>query len=307
LSDWEAIIAGWRDPITGKMHIFPTEVLVVHSIDFMFRDHLRDTYRTIEEVNRELGTAYAAFEDIRLPQRDWHYLDFLKHRRAIAWEFATRNYKTVIEYIVIHGRGLINTVIYCAMAIFFALLVNPLAAYALSRYSMPGAYKILLFLMLTMAFPVMVTQIPSFLMMRQFGMLNTFWALVLPTVANGYFIFLLKGFFDSLPRELYESATLDGANEWIMFWIITMNLSKPILAVIALTAFTGAYTNFMFAFIICQDEKMWTLMVWLYQLQQRSGDGVMYASLIIAAIPTFLIFLFCQNIIMRGIVVPMEK
>jgi len=75
----------------------------------------------------------------------------------------------------------------------------------------------------------------------------------------------------------------------------------------ALTAFNVAYSNFMFAFVVCQDEKMWTLMVWLYQLKQQSGQAVMYASLIIAGIPTLLIFLFCQNIIMRGIVVPSEK
>jgi multiple sugar transport system permease protein len=92
-----------------------------------------------------------------------------------------------------------------------------------------------------------------------------------------------------------------------MFWRVTMSLSKPILAVIALHAFTTAYANFMFALLICQDERMWTLMVWLYQLQQRSGPAVLYASLIIAAVPTFLIFAFCQNIIMRGIVVPVEK
>jgi len=86
-----------------------------------------------------------------------------------------------------------------------------------------------------------------------------------------------------------------------------MSLSKPILAVIALAAFTGAYSNFMMALLICQDEKMWTLMPWLYQLQMRSGPGVVFASLIIAAIPTFLVFALCQNIIMRGIVVPVEK
>ena len=63
----------------------------------------------------------------------------------------------------------------------------------------------------------------------------------------------------------------------------------------------------MFALLICQDQKMWTLMVWLFQLRQRSGQGVIFASLIIAAIPTFLIFALCQNIIMRGIVVPVEK
>ena len=80
-----------------------------------------------------------------------------------------------------------------------------------------------------------------------------------------------------------------------------------ILAVVGLAAFTAAYTNFMFALLICQDEQMWTLMVWLYQLQQTKGEAVVYASLLVAAVPTFLIFLFCQNIIMRGIVVPAEK
>ena len=188
-----------------------------------------------------------------------------------------------------------------------ALIVNPVAAYALSRYKPPSAYKVLLFLMLTMAFPPMVTQIPVFLMLREFDLLNTFWALILPGLAHGYSIFLLKGFLDSLPRELYESAEIDGAGEFRIFWQITMSLSQPILAVIALQAFTTAYSNFMMALLICQNEEMWTLMPWLYQLQQRSGEGVVYSSLIIAAVPTLLIFLFCQNIIMRGIVVPVEK
>jgi len=86
-----------------------------------------------------------------------------------------------------------------------------------------------------------------------------------------------------------------------------MSLSTPILAVIALNAFTHAYANFMMALLICQDKKMWTLMPWLYQLQMGSGQGIVFAALLIAAIPTFLIFAFCQNIIMRGIVVPVEK
>jgi multiple sugar transport system permease protein len=139
------------------------------------------------------------------------------------------------------------------------------------------------------------------------SLLNTFWALVLPGAANGFFIFLLKGFFDSLPRELYESAEIDGAGEWTKFWSITMTLSQPILAVIALNAFVAAYSAFMMALIIIPDPKMWTLMVWLFQLQVGSHLSVIYASLVITAIPTFLVFAFCQNIIIRGIVVPVEK
>jgi ABC-type glycerol-3-phosphate transport system permease component len=139
------------------------------------------------------------------------------------------------------------------------------------------------------------------------SLLNTFSALVLPGMADGFSIFLLKGFFDSLPRELFEAADIDGAGEWTKFWSISMNLSKPILAVIALGAFTGAYSAFMMALIIIPDQQMWTLMVWIFQLQSQSHQSVVYASLVISAIPTLLVFAFCQNIIIRGIVVPTEK
>ena len=320
LADWMAFLSGWKEPVAqeaagnnaaAKLHKMPVELLRVHSVDFMFRDFLEAKHGSIEKVNTLLGLdgdeAYTSFIDILTPQKQLHYMEFKKRTGALRKEFIVRNYITTVEYMMLHGRGIINTVIYCSLTVILALLVNPLAAYALSRYKLPSAYKILLFLMLTMAFPPMVTQIPVFIMLREFNMLNTFAALILPGIAHGYSIFLLKGFFDSLPQELYESASLDGAGEWTMFWIITMNLSKPVLAVIGLQAFTSAYSNFMFALLICQDESMWTLMVWLYQLTTRSGDGVMYAALLIAAIPTFLIFAFCQNIIMRGIVVPSEK
>ena len=126
-------------------------------------------------------------------------------------------------------------------------------------------------------------------------------------MASGYSIFLLKGFFDSMPKELYEAADIDGASEWTKFWMLTMNLSKPILAVIALGAFTNAYSAFMMALIVIPDQKMWTIMVWIFQLQSQAHQSVVYASLVIASIPTFIIFVLCQNVIMRGIVVPSEK
>lgn len=306
-SDWNSFMTGWLDPVTGKMFIIPIETIEISCLDFDYQDEIEKKYETIANVNSKLGTNYASFKEILLPQQAMNYAYFKKNNRALKMEFVTRNYKAVADYIIFHGRGIFNTVVYCILAVLSAVVINPLAAYAMSRYKLPSTYKILLFMLCTMAFPPMVTAIPNFLMLRNLGLLNTFAALLLPGLANGYAIFLLKGFFDSHPQELYECAELDGASEWIIFWHITMSLSKPILAVIALQAFNLAYSNFMFAFVVCQDEKMWTLMVWLYQLQQNSGQAVMYASLIIAAVPTFLIFLFCQNIIMRGIVVPSEK
>jgi len=257
-----------------------------------------EPYLSIAEYNKATGSRIYSWKDIDTSGVD------IKGKR---WHFLKRNFGIVISEIATHGRALRNTIIYCILSVGAALLINPLAAYALSRYKPRCQYKVLLFCMLTMAFPPMVVAIPSFLLLRSLGMLNTYWALILPGVANGYSIFLLKGFFDSLPRELYEAAMIDGASEATMFWHITMSLSKPILAVIALGAFTGAYGNFMMAFLLCQKESMWTLMVYLYQLQQRSTPEVSYAALLIAAIPTLLIFCFCQRLIIRGIVVPVDQ
>jgi len=307
LSDWNGFIQGWTDPTTKVVHRAPTETLRIHCIDFMFRDYLQQQYGSIDRCANELGITATSFGDIQPPQEDVHLIDFRNRTSAIRWEFIARNYLTVFDYLLLHGRAVWNTLVYCVLAIAGALIVNPLAAYALSRYKPPSTYKLLLVMMLTMAFPPMVTQIPVFLLMRDLGMLNTYWALLLPGLANGYSIFLLKGFFDSLPRELYESATLDGAGEIRIFWQITMSLSKPILAVVALSAFTSAYSNFMFALLICQDQSMWTLMVWLYQLQSRATEGVVLASLTVAAIPTLVVFVLCQRVIIRGIVVPVEK
>lgn len=307
LSDWVSFLQGWQDPVGGKEYILPVEHISIASLGFAYQDWLQSEYQTIERLNQVMGLAVAEWGDLAPPQEAARYRRFRQRTGALRWEYVTRNYRTVGDYILLHGRGLLNTAIYCTLAIAVALIFNPLAAYGLSRFKPPSAYKLLLFLMLTMAFPPMVTQIPVFLMLRELSLLNTFWALVLPGLANGYSIFLLKGFFDSLPQELYESASIDGASELRIFWQITMSLSKPILAVIALNAFTLAYGNFMMALLICQDQKMWTLMPWLYQLQQRSGQGIVFASLVIAAIPTFFVFSLCQNVIMRGIVVPVEK
>lgn len=299
LSDWESYLQGWHDPATDNLLMLPAEVLSLDTVEYRFRDWLKKKGANIG------GTTQ--LNAILPPQQAFHYQSFKANASALRAEFLTRNFRTVTDYVVRHGRAVLNTAIYCGLSVLCALIFNPMAAYALSRYRPKSTYKILLLLMMTMAFPPMVTQIPVFLMLRQFHLLNTFAALVLPGLVNGYTIFLLKGFFDSLPRELYECAQLDGAGEFRLFWQITMWLSTPILAVTALGAFTAAYTNFMMALLLCQDERMWTIMPWLYQLQTSSGQGVVFASLIIASIPTMLVFIFCQKIIMRGIVVPVEK
>ena len=235
--DWEKFV---RDP-----QGCPLEALEIYGPRQAFE----------EFVAHRRGIPVEKIAPLRLPIAQADYHDTLAHVGELRWEFTTRNYKDVFEYVVLHGRGILNTLIYCLLAIGSAVVVNPLAAYALSRYKLPHAYKILLFCMATMAFPAEVTVIPVFLLLKRFplwplaggiatfftvfwlvknlwprlvetiqmtlalsvallvggwlipvliykptvSLLNTFAALVLPNMANGFFIFLLKGFFDSLP------------------------------------------------------------------------------------------------------------
>ena len=145
--------------------------------------------------------------------------------------------------------------------------------------------------------------------MRDLELLNTFFALVLPGAANGMAIFILKGFFDSLPQELFEAATIDGASELQIFRIVAMPLVKPILAINCLTAFIAAYNGWEWALTICQKEQMWTIAVWMYQASEWWKDfpWIVSAGFVIASIPTFLVFVSCQKIILKGIVIPSMK
>lgn len=285
----------------------PVHAVEIISPEVLFRKHLARTYGSPDRMNAALGTSYASFNSVKPPYLETDWTEMLEHKPEIKHEFLVRNYREVIEYIALHGRALLNTAILCFGIVLATLTVNPLCAFALSRYNLRATYKILLFLLATMAFPAEVSAIPSFLLIKQLHLLGTYWAIILPGLANGYSIFLLKGFFDSLPKELYEAAQLDGATEMQMYRMITIRLSMPVLAVIGLGAFTMAYGSFMWAFLVCQNPKMWTLMVWLYQMQQWAPQYMVYAGLVLAAIPTLLVFIFCQNIIMRGIIVPSEK
>jgi len=230
------------------------------------------------------------------------------HGSAVRSEFAGRNFGYVLDYILLNGRAVWNTIVFCLLAIITQLTVNPIAAYALSRYPVRQSGKILIFLLATMAFPAEVAMIPSFLLLKDLGLLNTFAALVLPGAASGFMIFLLKGFFDSLPQELFEAASIDGAPETTMMLKIVFPLSRPVLGYLALLAFMGSYGAFIYAYLVAQDQRIWTLMVWIYQLQSGGAPkAVIMAALTLAALPTLVVFLCTQRVIMRGIVLPGER
>lgn len=269
-------------------------------------DSTETRYRTWMAAEHHMSPSEAATLPIPAQSADWSYV--LGHVAELRRSYLVRNYSLVFNFMALHGPAAANTMIYCFLAVVTALIVNPLCAYALSRYNLPYGSTVLLYLLATMAFPAEVTQIPNFLLLKQLGLLNTFAALVLPGAASGYSIFLLKSFFDSLPKELYEAASIDGASEALMFWKITLPVARPIFAVIGLQSFTVAYASFLFALVVCPNPKIWTMSVWLYELQATGAPQyVMLAADVLSSLPLLLIFIFAQRTIMRGIILPSFK
>jgi len=236
-------------------------------------------------------------------------VQFVEHGWRDFLSSAFANYRLVGNYLFLRGRAFVNTLLLVFLTVLASLTVNPLAAYALSRFRLRATEKIILFLLATMAFPAAVTAIPGFLLIRDLGLLNTFAALVLPGVASGMSIFVLKGFFDALPRELYEAAAIDGAGELTVFRKITLPMTTPILAVNALNAFIHAYASWEWAFLVCQRESHWTLAVWMYQMSQTFAHQpwCVMAGFVLVSLPTATVFLVCQKVILRGIVLPSMK
>jgi multiple sugar transport system permease protein len=287
--------------------IVPFELIRFQNPEDNFRNYLREKYLTVQQLNRQHGTTYPSFDAIRPPYREADLLEFYDRKGAIRIGFLLRNFAAVLRSITVRGRALFNTAVLCALSVVGVLLVNPLAAYALSRFRPRVGHRLHFLLLVTAAFPALLTVIPNFLLLKSLRLLNTYWAVVLPTFASGFGILILKSFFDRLPAELFDAARLDGAGEARTFAHVCLPLSGPILAAVALHAFLVTYGMFLWPLLTCQKDKMWPLMVWLYQFHTRDAAAfpeLGMASLLVTAIPLVLLFILCQRTVTRGISLP---
>lgn len=285
----------------------PPESLRLVGPEYAWRQFLSDRYGSVAALSDAHAYDYSDWAACRFPLAELEKHMVLQHAGRLRWRYATRNFRIVAREMFVQGRPFMNTIIFVVLALLFALTLQPVLAYSLSRFQPPGTWKILFLFLATMAFPPMVGMIPQFLIIQRLQLLNTFVALLLPVMINGMLIFLLKGFFDSIPRDLYDAAMIDGASELRIFWQITMSMSKPILAVVGLQTFSAVWMMFMYPLIVCPAPEMHVLAVWLQQFQLHAPGTAVYASIILASIPSLLIFVFAQRTIMRGIAVPSEK
>lgn len=204
------------------------------------------------------------------------------------------------------SRLLLNTTIYAGGALVFQLVFDVAAAYALSKLR-PVFGNVILFLMLaTLMIPATVLALPTFLTVFNLPILhinltNSPWAIWLPSVANGFNIFLLKRFFDSIPEELLAAAAIDGAGPLRALWSIVLPISRPILGVVSIFAVVAVWKDFLWPLLVLNNPAKQTVNIGLYELQQGAPQDVFTAALFISSIPMIVFFLIFQRNIMSGL------
>jgi ABC-type glycerol-3-phosphate transport system permease component len=155
--------------------------------------------------------------------------------------------------------------------------------------------------------PGVLTLVPAFLLVKNFGLINTYGALILPYIAGGqvFAIFILRSFIASLPEELFEAARLDGASTFQAFRHIAIPLSKPILVTIAIMNILGTWNDYVWPLVTTPDGKLWTISVGIVtfgnSFRGLESWGPMFAAFVLASIPLIVLFLFTMRYFIAGL------
>ncbi len=199
-----------------------------------------------------------------------------------------------------------NTLIVAAASSFLSVVFVTLTAYAFSRYRFVGRkYGLYAFLILQM-FPVLMAMVAIYILLNTIGLLDSLWGLVLVYVGGSIAMnaFLVKGYFDTIPRELDESAKMDGAGHFRIFFTIMIPLAKPIIAVVALFNFMAPFMDFILPRIVLRSPENFTLALGLYNMvnDQFANTFTRFAAgSILIAVPIAIVFLFLQRYLISGL------
>ncbi|AGY57744.1 carbohydrate ABC transporter permease [Gloeobacter kilaueensis] len=183
------------------------------------------------------------------------------------------------------------------------IVTSALAGYALARLDFRGRQGVLLLVLATIVIPYQVLVVPIFLVLRTGGLVNSFWALVLPTAANGYGIYLLRQFFLGVPRALEEAAFIDGANRLQVLWEVLLPLSRPALVTLGLFTFIAEWNDLFKPLVFAPAGNLLTVQLALSRFQERFATdfSVLMAATVISSLPVVALFLLGQRQLVRGI------
>lgn len=234
-------------------------------------------------------------------------------------EFTVEAYQKVFQNEDIIN-GFINTLKYTFFGTLLNIVLTICAAYPLSRRELKGKGVIMAFMVFTMFFSGGL--IPTYLLIRDLGMINTFWVMIIPNAVAVWNIIIMRTFFQSIPHELEESAMIDGAGNFRILWSVVLPLSMPVMAVMVLFYAVGHWNSYFQALIYLQDQSKFPLQLILRQIliqgqaddmikgtsesflaQKLSVEGLKYAVLIVANLPMLMLYPFLQKYFVKGVMI----
>lgn len=204
-------------------------------------------------------------------------------------------------------RAFFNSVFVAGVGTVGQVIVAAMAAFAFARMEWRGRNAVFLIYLATMMIPGVVLIIPQFVLVRSLGWINTYAALILPSLFSAFGTFLLRQAFLALPRDYEEAAVVDGANYFTIFWRITLPLAGPALATLSVFAFMGQWNSYLWPLFVARREAVQTLPVALSMLQAETRAltewNIVMAGSVVAVLPILIVYIFAQRWFVRGVVV----
>ena len=189
------------------------------------------------------------------------------------------------------------------VATLITLLINSMAAYALSIYEFPGRNAAMLGIIGTLMIPITIILVPAYLVITWLGLVNNLWAVILPGAATPTGVFLLRQYMLTLPRDLIEAARMDKASEWQIYARIVLPLSLPALAVLAIFSVMWRWNEFLWPLAVLSKSESYTLQIGLnaFQGELQTQWNYLLAMTVITLLPITVVFVFLQRFIVAGI------
>jgi ABC-type glycerol-3-phosphate transport system permease component len=211
------------------------------------------------------------------------------------------NYQTILAN-PLFLRWILNAFIYAVGTLVLNTFFSAMAGYAIARFNFPGKEFIFTLTLAVMMIPMTVTLIPKFLVVDQLGLTNTYFALILPAMAQPFSVFLMVQFMKGLPKELEESAMIDGATRWRTFYSIILPLVKPALTAVAIVSFQGAWNDFLWPLVVLGTQNMYTLPIGLffYKSAHYTQYNLLIAASMFNTIPILILFFIFQRYFIEG-------
>lgn len=197
----------------------------------------------------------------------------------------------------------VNTLVFAGGVTLFSVLFDSMAGYALARIEFKGKKQLFIGILITMMIPFQVIMIPLFVEVFKLGMLNTYWGLILPRATSAFGIFMMRSFFVSLPKDLEESARMDGLNEYRIYWSIMLPLCVPAMITLGIILFMNNWNDLIYPLMLTSSTEMRTLSAGLAMFV---GDKVIeygptLAAATLSILPLLIAYVFAQKYFIQGI------